>query len=473
MLTWGSSPSSSSRSDSNLRKHLLLIIAGVVAGWLGCLLSVHEDPQRNEAILDALRITDTEGLSFNVCTGQEEVDECTPNVLELEACPTALEFGTIVRAGLPFVVRNAHDCFSSSLPLQQFPKLDDELPVSALVLPHDDRIIAEWEDLRESKELSFYAPQIPCGEAKAASFPVPEFAKSLFGQRESTCNMWIGRLRNDAHRGLTSFHYDHSHNIYIQISGAKKFKIASPHARNLFAPFRNVGGVISSAARLAFRGWAVRDYASPSFVEFENRRRAVHFGGRFSEERLNLFHNFAESAKRDQVRPLSDEDVDKIAIDVHVGEGDLLYLPPFWWHEVLSSGAENVAYNHWWNSAGWLNKLFKKLDNVVSAELPPAEENGYREPQGDVLVARKRGKEEYARDCPSGMQTRKRGCGAYFAGRSRANSPARQNLQKQLAEKYKTKGAKKSFSNNPSWLASFFAANENYRPPGWKAPYGS
>lgn len=36
------------------------------------------------------------------------------------------------------------------------------------------------------------------------------------------------------------------------------------------------------------------------------------------------------------------------AVDIELCEGDVLYLPAYWWHQVISLGDENVNFNCWW-----------------------------------------------------------------------------------------------------------------------------
>ena len=49
--------------------------------------------------------------------------------------------------------------------------------------------------------------------------------------------------------GVTFLHYDHSHNIYGQLSGSKKFTLVPPYRRDKLAPFFNPGGIIESHTR--------------------------------------------------------------------------------------------------------------------------------------------------------------------------------------------------------------------------------
>ena len=47
--------------------------------------------------------------------------------------------------------------------------------------------------------------------------------------------------------------------------------------------------------------------------------------------------------------------------------GDMLYIPPFWFHEVQGQG-DSLSVNHWWNSMGLEDMLMKKIDNIASFE---------------------------------------------------------------------------------------------------------
>jgi hypothetical protein len=59
-------------------------------------------------------------------------------------------------------------------------------------------------------------------------------------------------------------------------------------------------------------------------------------------------------------------------VELHAGE--ILFMPAFWWHHVVSEG-ENVAVNFWWNlladrDLANLGRAFSAFGNAVKT-LPP------------------------------------------------------------------------------------------------------
>jgi hypothetical protein len=40
-------------------------------------------------------------------------------------------------------------------------------------------------------------------------------------------------------------------------------------------------------------------------------------------------------------------------IQIDIKEGDLLYLPAGWWHQVSSHEGQHIAINYWWRPPGW------------------------------------------------------------------------------------------------------------------------
>ena len=142
-----------------------------------------------------LLIGDEEGLSFNVCTGLEEKDQCRAAIVELDEQPTALQFANFMRAGVPFVVRNAK--YADTIPTA--PIFHPEVPLGADIVPTNDKVIMEWGDLEGLKDTSFYVPQTSCDQDVENSYPAPKFATSILGSK-STCNLWFGKFNAIAAR---------------------------------------------------------------------------------------------------------------------------------------------------------------------------------------------------------------------------------------------------------------------------------
>lgn len=125
-------------------------------------------------------------------------------------------------------------------------------------------------------------------------------------------NLWISSS------GLTvGLHFDPADNLNFQIRGRKAFTLYPPGVR-------------------AF-------YPLPMFSQ------TAHISGVFREgpnPDLTRFPRFKPDA----------------GIRFELNEGDLLYLPAYWWHQVESLGRENLNLNFW-----WLPRLGKQVRNLNQA----------------------------------------------------------------------------------------------------------
>ncbi|GMI09346.1 hypothetical protein TrVE_jg760 [Triparma verrucosa] len=317
--------------------------------------------------------------------------------------PTAKEFADHVLAGIPFAVRGG----LGKLPEQV--KGGSETITEAILLKVDAlatsvvRVFERKDKTRHSiKVLMFlrdllkfnrpvYAPQFHCDNVKSewdylGTSRLPNWITTILGE-SNVCNVWVGKhlppkaeMRDSiAKKAVTPLHYDHSHNVYGQLEGTKTFTLAPPYQRHLFVPYRTVGGVMQSGSRQ--QALNVLD------VDINvNMRRAVKFdseggdaigltiGTTMIDEGQGeplLFHNTPSGSKiRKRAKTMRYKQLEETSISVTLEPGDILYIPPYWFHEVESNGRGNVAFNHWWNSAGWLDKAMKKIDNIASAELP-------------------------------------------------------------------------------------------------------
>ena len=122
------------------------------------------------------------------------------------------------------------------------------------------------------------------------------------GPQKSSINIWMGQ------QGVIApCHYDSYHNVYVQVYGQKTFFIASPTAKHILKPY---------------------PFVHPSHAQCQLR--------------LN-----AERAAQ---------------IDVYVAtlhKGDVLYLPPLWFHEVVAE-TNSISVNGWTpgRDAVWVDALF-------------------------------------------------------------------------------------------------------------------
>jgi ribosomal protein L16 Arg81 hydroxylase len=52
-------------------------------------------------------------------------------------------------------------------------------------------------------------------------------------------------------------------------------------------------------------------------------------------------------------------------VNVEIKEGDLLFLPAGWWHQVSSHEGQHIAINYWWRPPGW-EGLFRFEQEILS-----------------------------------------------------------------------------------------------------------
>jgi hypothetical protein len=136
--------------------------------------------------------------------------------------------------------------------------------------------------------------------------PVPDLA--VYTQKAVARNLWISSS------GLTvGLHFDPADNLNFQLRGRKSFTLYPPGVRAfypmpMFSQTAHISGVF-------------RNGPNPDFREFP----------RFKPES---------------------------GIRTELEEGDVLYIPAYWWHQVESLGHENLNLNFW-----WLPKLSKQLTN--------------------------------------------------------------------------------------------------------------
>jgi hypothetical protein len=125
-------------------------------------------------------------------------------------------------------------------------------------------------------------------------------------------NLWISSS------GLTvGLHFDPADNLNFQLRGSKSFALYPPGVR----PY----------------------YPLPMLSQTAHISGVFRDGPRLDPERFPRF------------RP-------DTVIRVTLQEGDVLYLPAYWWHMVESLGHENVNLNFW-----WLPRVAKQLANPNQA----------------------------------------------------------------------------------------------------------
>ncbi|KAJ7386176.1 hypothetical protein OS493_010569 [Desmophyllum pertusum] len=117
---------------------------------------------------------------------------------------------------------------------------------------------------------------------------VDKFAKTVF--RQDTMQLWVGTRGN-----VTPLHYDRNHGLLVQILGDKQVVLFSHEHTSSLYPF-------------------------PSYSEKSHLSR-INF--RNMENEAELLASFPKFCRAEPYRCV-----------IHTG--DILYTPPFWWHDVTS-----------------------------------------------------------------------------------------------------------------------------------------
>ncbi|EDO49037.1 predicted protein [Nematostella vectensis] len=110
-----------------------------------------------------------------------------------------------------------------------------------------------------------------------------QFVSAIF--RQHTTQLWVGTAGN-----ITPLHYDRNHGLLMQIRGQKKIILFSTEDTNFLYPFPG--------------------YSEKSHISKVNLR----------DVNVNVFPKFVET------QPYC----------CLINKGDMLYIPPFWWHDVTS-----------------------------------------------------------------------------------------------------------------------------------------
>ena len=137
--------------------------------------------------------------------------------------------------------------------------------------------------------------------------------------------MFFG-FKNKKHTSSSPLHFDDVHNIFAQIRGKKRFLLFPPtNYLSFYPPLES-------------------DY-SPTCSRVDA-----------DQPNLELFPKFPLDKK----------------IEVILNSGEILYLPPFWWHHVTALD-ENISLAFWyptsindfWSQKGILSTVFQVAPHVV------------------------------------------------------------------------------------------------------------
>jgi hypothetical protein len=136
---------------------------------------------------------------------------------------------------------------------------------------------------------------------------------------------------------VTPAHFDESHNVACVIAGRRRFTLLPPEQiENLYVgpfDFAPAGPAISLV-----------DFAHPNLTRFP----------RFAQAQLH-------------------------ALTAELGPGDAIYIPPLWWHHVVSLDVCNVLINYWWDAAPVHNAGLHCLTQAMISlrQLPPPQRDAW------------------------------------------------------------------------------------------------
>ena len=115
-------------------------------------------------------------------------------------------------------------------------------------------------------------------------------------------------------------HYDQLHNFFFQLSGRKRFILFPPAATPWLVPFPVDHPLDRRSQLYLYRGPGASRAEAGSETAPE-------------PETQLLPPQAAAAAARSR--------------EIVLEAGDMLYLPPFWWHEVIGQGGENISLSVW------------------------------------------------------------------------------------------------------------------------------
>jgi hypothetical protein len=131
-------------------------------------------------------------------------------------------------------------------------------------------------------------------------------------RKSMTRNLWISG------RGLTvGLHFDPADNLNFQLRGHKRFALYPPGVK--------------------------RYYPLPMLSQTAHISGVFRKGPELDQEQFPKF-------------------LPDTVTEVELNEGDVLYIPAYWWHQVESLGSENVNFNCW-----WLPRIQKQVRNLNQA----------------------------------------------------------------------------------------------------------
>lgn len=236
-----------------------------------------------------------------------------------------------------------HYAYSSATPLFLYSKADgsnanfgpDWTPSSRKISTDSARFFGTCERNAHSppaEYLSYTGPvKDESGSVVSDLRPIEAFYVGRDASRNSV-NVWMGC------QGVTTHtHYDVSHNLYVQLYGRKRFVLFPPGAASAVYLFPK--------SHPSHRSSQVPDFLNVSLGNFPRMKQCL----APSPELPNNTSRLACTVSTD-ARALCGADAltegDRRAVVVDLGPGDVLYLPPFWFHRVTAL-TTSISVNVW------------------------------------------------------------------------------------------------------------------------------
>lgn len=184
-------------------------------------------------------------------------------------------------------------------------------------------------------------------ERATARGPMPAIGAELIGAlrqigagattTQASAALWLG-----SGGSVTPLHYDTSHNVYVQVHGAKQFKVLPPSAA--------AKAHLYPSLHPGYRQ-SLLDISATALAGLNSRASQSNRGSAAQAKGAKAALELAESA-----------------LTVTLWPGDVLILPPYWLHsvEALTGTGEGVASVACWFSA----KDFFRTEAIYSVRLP-------------------------------------------------------------------------------------------------------
>ncbi|WP_353931421.1 cupin-like domain-containing protein [Okeanomitos corallinicola TIOX110] len=156
-----------------------------------------------------------------------------------------------------------------------------------------------WITQENKSDQYYYLQQNPIKLMFPELLPDIEVPDYISQKSFIVSNLWIGTGGN-----TTPLHWDAAQNILCQVRGRKKLLLFAPNQ----TPFLYPHSVDSKAPHLSYL-----NIDKPDFDKFP----------KFKEAQV---------------------------IECVLEPGEMLFMPPFWWHQVYSLEQVNIAVNFWWKA---------------------------------------------------------------------------------------------------------------------------